>query len=114
MQSLYYGGLNFPNFRTVVKSLRLSWLGRFLNSLNETWQAIPNAYFNKYGELSFLLKWNYDWKHLDKNLPLFYREMLDYFNELRSSYTDMYKSEFILWNNKHITIKNTSIFGEIF
>ena len=27
MQSLYFGGLNFPNFRTAVKSLRLSWLG---------------------------------------------------------------------------------------
>ena len=64
----------------------------------------------KYGGLSFLLKCNYDLKHFDKNLPLFYREMLDYFNELRSSYTDMYKSEFILWNNKHITIENRSIF----
>ena len=33
-QSLSSGGLNFPNFRTVVKSLRLSWLGRFLNRTN--------------------------------------------------------------------------------
>ena len=36
-QSLSSGGLNFPNFRTVVKSLRLSWLGRFLNRTNESW-----------------------------------------------------------------------------
>ena len=33
-QSLSSGGLNFPNFRTVVQSLRLSWLGRFLNRTN--------------------------------------------------------------------------------
>ena len=44
-QSLSSGGLNFPNFRTVVKSLRLSWLGRFLNRTNESWQAIPNDSF---------------------------------------------------------------------
>jgi len=35
-QSLSSGGINFPNFRTVVKSLRLSWLGRFLNRTNES------------------------------------------------------------------------------
>ena len=59
-QSLSSGGLNFPNFRTVVKSLRLSWLGRFLNSTNESWQAIPNDSFNRNGGLPFLLKCNYD------------------------------------------------------
>ena len=61
-QSLSSGGLNFPNFRTVVKSLRLSWLGRFLNHTNESWQAIPNDSFNRYGGLPFLLKCNYDSK----------------------------------------------------
>ena len=59
-QSLSSGGLNFPNFRTVVKSLRLSWLGRFLNSTNESWQAIPNDSFKRNGGLPFLLKCNYD------------------------------------------------------
>ena len=110
MQNLDDGGLNFPNFRMVVKSLRLSWLGRFLNSSNETWQAIPFAYFNKCVGLPFLLKCNYDLKYLDKKLPLFYSEMLEYFKELRGTYSDEYKSEFILWNNKHITIENKSIF----
>ena len=98
------GGLNFPNFHLMIKSLRLSWLGRFLNCTNETWQAIPNNYFNKYGGLPFLLKCNYQSKSLDKNLPRFYREMLDYFKELCNGYPDVYNSEFILWNNKEITI----------
>ena len=43
-QLFSHGGVNFPNVHTVVKSLRLSWLGRFLNCTNETWQAIPNSY----------------------------------------------------------------------
>ena len=36
--------------------------------------------------------------------------MLDYFKELRAGNPDIYKSEFILWNNKEITIENKSIF----
>ena len=47
-QPLSCSGLNFPNVHTIVKSLSLSWLGRFLNCLNETWQDIPNNYFNRY------------------------------------------------------------------
>ena len=76
---------------------------------NETWQAIPKSYFNKYGGLPFLLKCNYDSKHFDKKLPLFYSEMLEYFKKLRSGYPDVYNREFILWNNKEITIERTSI-----
>ena len=67
-QSLSSGGLSFPTFRTVVKSLRSSWLGRFLNHTNESWQAIPNDSFNRYGGLPFLLKCNYDSKPLDNLL----------------------------------------------
>ena len=94
----------------MIKSLRLSWLGRFLNCTNETWQAIPNNYFNKYEGLPFFLKCNYQSKSLDKNLPRFYREMLDYFKELRNDYPDVYNSEFILWNNKEITIESKTLF----
>ena len=36
--------------------------------------------------------------------------MLDYFKEVRSGYPDVYNSEFILWNNKEITIESKSIF----
>jgi len=106
-----HGGLNFPNFHTVIKSLCLSWLGRFLNGANESWQAIPNDFFNRYGGLSFLLKCNYDSKKLDENLPLYYREMFDYFKELRAGHPDIDKSEFILWNIKESTIiENKSMF----
>ena len=55
-QPFSHVGVNFPNVHSVVKSLCLSWLGRFLNCTNETWQVIPYSYFNKYGGLSFLLK----------------------------------------------------------
>ena len=86
-QPFSHGGVNFPNVLTAVKSLRLSWLGRFLNCANE--QVILNSYFNKYGGLLFFLKCNYNSKHFDKKIPLLYSKMLDYFKELRSGYPDV-------------------------
>ena len=99
------GGLNFPNFRTTVKSLRLSWISRFLSGSNDAWKAIPNTFFNRYGGLSFLLKCNYNTKKLNRKIPLFYIELLDYFKELKSLYNDCYSSILLLWNNENITIE---------
>ena len=49
-------------------------------------------------------------KKLDEKLPLYYREVLNYFKELSAGHPEIYKSEFILWNSKEITIENKSIF----
>ena len=104
------GGLSFPCFRTLIKALRLSWISRLLNNTHDTWTAIPNYYSNKHGGLLFLLNCNYSVEKLDRKIPLFYWEHLDHFQELRSSYEDTLKREFILWNNKDITIENKSVF----
>ena len=87
------GGLNFPNFRTTVKALRLSWISRLLNDSNAAWNAIPNSFFNRYGGPPFLLKYNYNSKHLDKSISSFYLELLDYFKELRSYFQDECNSD---------------------
>jgi len=63
----------------------LSWLGRFLNCTNESRQAIPNEFINRYGGLPFLLKC----KKLDEKLPLYYREVLNYFKELRAGHPEI-------------------------
>ena len=104
------GGLSFPCFRTVIKALRLSWISRLLNNTHDTWTAIPNYYFDKHGGLLFLLNCNYNVGKLDRKIPLFYRELLDYFQQLRSNYEDPLKREFILWNNRDINIENKSVF----
>ena len=78
------GGLSFPCFRTAIKALRLSWISRLLNNTRDTWTAIPNYYFDKHGGLLFLLNCNYSVGKLDQKIPLFYRELLDYFQQLRT------------------------------
>ena len=73
-------------------------------------KCIPNSFFERYGGLSFLLKCNCYSKNLDKDLSLFYLEMLDSFTELRLNYQDTYQSDLILWNNLNITIEGKSLF----
>ena len=93
-----------------MKALRLNWIDKLLDSSTDAWKAIPNAFFEKYGGLNFLLKCNYSTKKLDRNVSSFYLEMLDYFKELRQSNQDSYKSDLILWNNQDITIEGKSLF----
>ena len=93
-----------------MKALRLSWIGRLLNDSNAAWNAIPSSFFNRYGSLPFLLKCNYNSKHLDKSISSFYLELLDYFKELRSYFQDEYNSDLILWNNQDITIEGKSLY----
>ena len=69
-----------------------------------------NFYFHGYGGLSFLLKCNYNVGVLNRDLPLFYRELLQYFQDLKII-TNVYPNgEFILWNNKSITVDNSTLF----
>ena len=110
-QSVKNRGINFVNFCAVVKALHLAWIGRLLSVSDDKWKAIPNYYFRKHGSLLFLLKCNYDTKLLTTGLPLFYRELLQYFRDLKNTTNIFPNGEFILWNNKSITIDNASCFG---
>ena len=66
-QTVEKGGIIFPKFYTVIKALRLAWIGRLLSTSDDKWKAIPNYYFRKHGSLLFLLKCNqYDIKLLKR------------------------------------------------
>ena len=71
------------HFHTLVKSLRLAWIGRLLGDSDDKWKAIPNFSFHGYDGLSFLVKCNYNVGVLNHDLPLFYRELLQYFQDLK-------------------------------
>ena len=106
------GGLNFINFATMVKSLRLTWIIRLLGDTDDSWKAIPNCYLHvsQYGGPQFLLKCNYNTESINKCLPYFYRELLQYFQEFKNKTNIFPHGEFLLRNNKAITIENYSVF----
>ena len=37
-------GINLFNFYTVIKSLRLAWIGRLLSTSDDKWKGIPYYY----------------------------------------------------------------------
>ena len=61
----------------------------------------------------FLLNCNYSVGKLNRKIPLFYRELLDYFQQLRSNYVYTkihWNAKFILRKNRDINIENKSVF----
>ena len=111
-QPLAEGRLHFMKFGTMVKSLHLTWVGSLLRDTYDSWKVIPNYYSSEYGGLQFLLKCNYMYntESINKCLPNFYRELLQYFQEFKNKTNIFPYGEFLLWNNKAITIENYSIF----
>ena len=96
-------------FFMVVKSLRLAWIGRLLDESDDKWKVIPNYYFRNYGGLLFLLKCNYDVKLLKRGLPLFYRELPQYFQDLKNTANIFLNGELIFWSKNSIIIDNVTL-----
>ena len=87
-----------------------SWILRLLRtSENSNWCIIPYYYFRRMGGLNFLLRCNYDTNYFN-DLPLFYKKILEFFNELKILYSYDQKQELILFNNKDILVEGKPIF----
>ena len=104
------GGIRMTDFAIMLKALKLAWIPRLLRtSDNSNWCIIPKHYFRSMGGLNFLLTCNYDTKFFN-DLPLFYKKILDFFNELKTLYLYDQKQELILFNNKDILVDGKPIF----
>ena len=83
-QNYCKGRLRVPNVDVMIKSLSLAWIPRVLSNdkkWSEVWKTIPNHYFDSYGGLNFLLRWNYNLKFLEQTgMPQFYKSMLQFMN----------------------------------
>ena len=109
-QPLAGGGQNSVNFATMVKSLRLAWISRLLGESDDSWKAIPNYILSEYGGLHFLLRCDYNVSSFNICLPAFYRELLEYFQDLKNNAKVFSNRKFLLWNNKAITFENNTVF----
>ena len=109
------GGLRTPSICIMAKSMKLTWIPILLSeekTFEDSWKTIPNYLLHKFGRLNFLLRCNYDKKLLASiNLPKFYKEILQHFLELKTSYNELFPhQEFVLFNNKDILLDRCSIF----
>jgi len=72
---------------------------------------MPKLIINKRRDgLQFLLKCNYNADCINKNLPTFYWELLQYFQEFKNKTKIFPYGNFLLWNNEAITIEKKMLF----
>ena len=109
-QDLDNGGIRMIDFYIMIKALKLCWIPRLVRaSDNSNWCIIPKHYFRRMGGLNFLLRCNYHTKFFNHH-PLFYKKILEFFNELKKLCSYDQKQELILFNNKDKLVDGKPIF----
>ena len=110
INDLKYGGLNLMDFReTSIKSLRLAWLGRLFVERSSPWQAFINHLLKDRGGI-FLFRCNFDLNEYSIN-SIFYKERLQWWANFRAEFfTKPPISEYIIWNNKNITVDCKTVY----
>ena len=106
------GGLKMPNIFLKVKAWKFSWLKRAMLNPDSAWVATLNELTEK---VSFtdLLKANplLNSPLLNK-LPIFYKEILTTWYELKDNFSGSTILKEMLWFNKNITIDRKPFFWE--
>ena len=113
INTLENGGLNLTDFETHIKALRLSWIPRLLDEREGPWISYLKYNLKKYGGC-FLFKCNYDVNELNLSSSHFYLELLRWWAEFRTTFSDVNYSQNVIWNNKDIRINSKPVFYEIF
>ena len=106
----YYenGGLRVLDFETLVKSVRLSWFRRLFACENAGWKCYLTHLLKPFGGL-FLLQCDYDPK--DYNISnQFYAELIQFWAEFRTVFSDKDNKSSIIWSNKNIRIDGKPVF----
>ena len=109
INSLENGGLNLTDLETQIKALRLSWIPRVLDERVGLWKSYFEFHLKKYGG-SLLLKCDYDVRDLTLRLNGFYQQLLSWWADFRSTFSDINYAQYVIWNNKDIRIDYTPIF----
>ena len=106
------GGIRMTDTNIMFKALKLAWIPRLITSDKSNLCSIPNHFFlREWGRANKVCMYvcNYDTKHFN-DLPVFYKEILDNFNELKNLYVFYQKQDIILFNNKEILIDAKQFF----
>ena len=103
------GGLNLTDLETSIKSLRLAWISKILNSESLPWKSYLRYLLKPFGGFFFF--------HCNHNIndynikSIFYSEMLQWLSEFRSKFaTETTSFVSIIWNNYNIRIEDKPIY----
>ena len=99
------GGLNVLDFETMVKSLRLAWLGRLYTDEDAGWKRYLRFLIKPFGGH---LLFHCDYEPREYNITnKFYAELIQFWAEFRNAFSTEDDSTSIIWNNKNIKTSGT-------
>ena len=100
------------DLKTMLKSLRFTWLSRIFSENDGTWKHYLQNLLKSSGAL-FLFLCNYDLKDLQISSN-FYTELFQWWADFREAFSTEKQWLEILWNNKDIRIDKKPIFYKTF
>ena len=110
------GGLNAPDFETMLKTAQLQWIKKLDINASYPWKLILQHYLEKLNiDIYPLLRSDYDMKTLGMNadsLPKFYYNILKLWSEVGETSPITKRNN--LWFNKKICIEKKSLFYKDF
>ena len=115
INSIEEGGLKTPDLETYEKSLKLTWIKRYIDENNSgLWKYFLAKIMNNFGNI-FLLSCNMDPndEKISRVKNKFYKDILQTWFELNKIYNNEERiepSQEFIWNNRNIKIMNATIF----
>ena len=103
------GGIRMTEVGLMLKAMRLAWIPCLLKHPNSNWNSVPDFFLRRLGGLNFLLRCNYDVIFLNSKLPTFYKDMLSFFDDLKTLY-NYNLGQIVLFNNREILIDGKPFF----
>lgn len=112
INSISKGGMQVPDFQTMVEAAKLKWISKIINSPFAPWRLILEDYLMKCNiNLHILLHSNFSMKStgLEKSvLPAFYKELLRIWSKVGNT-SSIEKNNFI-WYNRNICVNKKCVF----
>ena len=105
------GGLRDVDIRSKIKALQLSWLKRLYDNNFHPWKIIPSRLFLSISSTIFYPNLVTDNMYAKENLPLFYKNIINYWSEVAKAppiTASSILSESV-YNNNFIKIENKTV-----
>ena len=102
------------DIESMMSAQRIMALKEYFADGNSSWKAISDEFLCNVGR-KFILFCDFDTRKLPAYIPVFYKECLDAWSELKNSNVVSYDDviDQIIWNNKNIVVDKQSLFENI-
>ena len=112
IQDYEHGGLKMASFDMCIKSTKIKWIKKYLESDHNASWKITLEYMCKKQSLRLFIMSDFVIDELPSNLPLYYKDTFMYWKQIKSESVDTKQdlNDQFVWYNKHMKINNTTVY----